>query len=318
MASNTFGFEGERAELASLLSSGYFDRSPNLYRFLVFVCEKYFRGEADEVKEYSVAVEALGRPQNFDQKKDSIVRVEAHRLRKRLDEYYAGEGASHPCRIVLPSGSYVPQFLVHEGSGQDLVRLAEAPDPPARAASPTHAAGRSVPASPVRPAQWTRGTWQRFLAAAAALLLMLISILTWNALNRSESNALADEPAITTAPAVPPVASLDAKGENGIRLLAGSPLSSFVDRFGHTWTGDAFFNGGSAVETRMPNLRFTAVPELYGHRREGNLATTFPWHPGTTNCACTSRSRYSGSISWPAAGRPAGSSTSRSMESRSW
>jgi hypothetical protein len=104
-------FEAERAELQALLDSGVFGRSPNLYKFLSFICEKYFSGQTEDIKEYAVAVEALGRSPDFDQKRDSIVRVEAYRLRKRLDEYYRTEGASHPIRIQLPPGSYVPRFI---------------------------------------------------------------------------------------------------------------------------------------------------------------------------------------------------------------
>src|SRR6266446_4405162 len=97
-------FKEERAELEALLSSGIFARSPSLATFLQYVCERYFEGQASSIKEYNVAVEALGRPANFDQKRDSIVRVEAHRLRKRLRLYYEGEGAGHNVRIIVPAG----------------------------------------------------------------------------------------------------------------------------------------------------------------------------------------------------------------------
>ena len=71
-------------------------RAPNLASFLRYVCEMQLSGRADGIKEYNIGVEALGRPSDFDQKKDSIVRVEAHRLRKRLADFYEQEGASHP------------------------------------------------------------------------------------------------------------------------------------------------------------------------------------------------------------------------------
>ena len=74
-------FREERCELQTLLDSGIFDRAPHLSSFLKYVCEKYFDGRADELKEYTIGVDALKRPQGFDPKKDSIVRVEAHRLR---------------------------------------------------------------------------------------------------------------------------------------------------------------------------------------------------------------------------------------------
>jgi hypothetical protein len=101
----------ERAELEAVLRSGILNRAPNLASFLRYVCDRYFEGQADQIKEYCIAVEALGRGADFDQKKDSIVRVEAHRLRRRLAEYYRGPGASHPVHIVIPNGQYAPQFV---------------------------------------------------------------------------------------------------------------------------------------------------------------------------------------------------------------
>jgi hypothetical protein len=101
----------EKAEVELVLASGIFERSPGLAQLLTFVCNKYFDGTAAEVKEYNIAVEALGRSTNFDQKKDAIVRVQFHRLRDRLKEYYQNQGASHPVRIEIPQGQYIPQFI---------------------------------------------------------------------------------------------------------------------------------------------------------------------------------------------------------------
>src|SRR6266700_845044 len=103
-------FVQERHELDAVLASGIFNRAPNLAHVLTYVCEKYFEGAAEQIKEYNIAVDALGRPPEFDQKRDSIVRVEAHRLRKRLREYYETEGAGHEFKIDIPPGQYAPQF----------------------------------------------------------------------------------------------------------------------------------------------------------------------------------------------------------------
>src|ERR1035437_10613781 len=98
--------QAERAELEALLSSQSFPRSPIVAQMLKYICERHFSGQAHEIKEYNIAVEAFGRPVDFDQARDSIVRVEAHRLRKRLREYYVQDGAEHEIRIVLPPGNY--------------------------------------------------------------------------------------------------------------------------------------------------------------------------------------------------------------------
>src|SRR6201987_101694 len=106
----------ERAEVDSILSSGVFGRTNNLVRLLTFVCDKYFEGAIDEIKEYSIAVNALGRPDSFDPQVDTIVRVTAHALRKRLEDYYRSAGAEHAVHICLPPGHYVPKFIHSDGS----------------------------------------------------------------------------------------------------------------------------------------------------------------------------------------------------------
>src|SRR5580704_5161837 len=123
---STTEFEQEKREYQSLLASGIFDRAPNLAQVLTYVCEKYFEGAAEQIKEYNIAIEALGRPAGFDQKRDSIVRVEAHRLRKRLREYYEADGAGHSVRIDIPAGQYAPTFLHQLAPKTQGVELATA------------------------------------------------------------------------------------------------------------------------------------------------------------------------------------------------
>ena len=106
--------ETQRAELQAVLQSPLFSRSPALVRLLSYLCEKALAGESANIKEFSVAVDVFGRDESFDQDSDSIVRVEANRLRKRLAEYYAGEGAAHRIHITIPVGKYVPVFEEHE------------------------------------------------------------------------------------------------------------------------------------------------------------------------------------------------------------
>lgn len=108
-----------QAELEAVLSSGILARAPSLAQFLSYVCHKYFAGEADQIKEYNIAVDGLGRRPDFDQKDDAIVRVEASRLRKRLQQYYENEGADHKIRITIPSGQYAPVFVEREEQPQD-------------------------------------------------------------------------------------------------------------------------------------------------------------------------------------------------------
>jgi len=97
-----------REELERVLCSRTFVNSHRIRRFLQFVVEEYLAGRQHRLKEYPIGLEVFGRPESFDPRVDSIVRVEARRLRAKLDEYYAGDGADSALCIQLRKGSYVP------------------------------------------------------------------------------------------------------------------------------------------------------------------------------------------------------------------
>jgi tetratricopeptide (TPR) repeat protein len=98
------------AALERMFASEMFRDSPQLAAFLRFVTEAELRGESDRIKGYTIGVEALGRSTDFDPQIDPIVRVEATRLRRTIERYYAGPGANDPVIITLSPGSYVPSF----------------------------------------------------------------------------------------------------------------------------------------------------------------------------------------------------------------
>src|SRR3954470_22408543 len=102
--------EERRAALNAVLESKEFSRAPALAKLLTYLCEKTFEGRVHEIKEFSIATEVYGRNESFGEKRDSVVRVEVSRLRKRLRQYYAEEGAHQPLRIVIPAGTYQPEF----------------------------------------------------------------------------------------------------------------------------------------------------------------------------------------------------------------
>ncbi|MGE4372106.1 MAG: tetratricopeptide repeat protein [Xanthobacter sp.] len=99
-----------RAALERVLASDDLRSSPRLAAFLRFVVEATLAGRAEQIKGYTIAVEALGRPTSFDPQADPIVRVEATRLRRALQGYYGGDGLTDPLRILVPKGGYVPVF----------------------------------------------------------------------------------------------------------------------------------------------------------------------------------------------------------------
>ena len=102
--------EEVQAALGQILASSGFANAGRLSRLLRHVVEKTLAGEADQLKEYAVGIEVFDRDDKYDPRVDSIVRVEAGRLRSRLDEYYAAGSASDAVRISLPRGAYVARF----------------------------------------------------------------------------------------------------------------------------------------------------------------------------------------------------------------
>ena len=82
-----------RAQLERMTASDDFIRSPQLGAFLRFVVESVLQGKSDRIKAYTIGVDVLRRDAKFDPQLDPIVRVEATRLRRTIDRYYAGLGS---------------------------------------------------------------------------------------------------------------------------------------------------------------------------------------------------------------------------------
>jgi hypothetical protein len=109
-AANLPDAEEAQGALNRMLESDVFRGSPQLAAFLRYVVDTTLRGEGDRIKGYTIAIGALGRDETFDPQTDPIVRVEASRLRRAMNRYYAGPGSQEDLQIELPLGSYVPIF----------------------------------------------------------------------------------------------------------------------------------------------------------------------------------------------------------------
>ena len=81
-----------REHLGRILGGASLGASESLRRLLRYTVETTLAGRGEELKEYTIGVEGLGRPNSFDPRQDNIVRVQARKLRERLAAYYAGEG----------------------------------------------------------------------------------------------------------------------------------------------------------------------------------------------------------------------------------
>jgi hypothetical protein len=152
----------KRQVMERVLASQTFSRSDQLRRFLQYICEKDISGKAEEINEYSIAVDALGRAPDYSPSDDSSVRTRAHALRQKLQEYYELEEPDAELRIEVPKGRYNPHFLTHAPVPLPAPLLTAAfPDPSAMVAPP-----------PPRPL-----IWKPFLAGVLASALVFAFIL---------------------------------------------------------------------------------------------------------------------------------------------
>ena len=250
------GWEAERSELTSVLQSNLFARSPTLTHLLSYLCEKKFAGETDQIKEYSVALDVFDRADSFDQDSDSIVRVQANRLRKRLAEYYATEGTTHSLHITIPVGQYIPSFETVAQPGLPPAPYARAPDQPPAAPSPS---GAIYP--------WVIGGLVMFVVVGLAIFLTY---------QRSKP-----QPSISSAYA--PQAGAESPvglpvGEE-VHILAGA-THKYVDHAGKLWSPDSYFSGGSSVRSAVQHIWRTQDPAIYRHSRQGDFAYDIPLKPG--------------------------------------
>jgi adenylate cyclase len=103
-----------REQLDKILNSQALAGSDQLKRLLRVSVERTLDGQTDSTKEYTLGIEAFGRPDGYDPKVDPIVRVQARRLRTKLKEYYGTEGATDAIVIDMPKGGYIPAFETRE------------------------------------------------------------------------------------------------------------------------------------------------------------------------------------------------------------
>ena len=256
--------EAQRDELETALRSECFARAPMLSHLLSYLCEKRFAGEAHQIKEYSVGVEVFHRGASFDQNSDSIVRVEANRLRKRLAAYYAGEGASHRLHIAIPLGQYVPEF--------ESAHPHEEPAPAEESPS-------AIDGAPAKEARgWLRRplsrSWLLGVMAVSLLLVVYWSVQAFRQMKQTPPAAESNSSSATVAEAQlgPPI------GEE-LRILTGSGRG-FVDHAGKLWNADAWFDGGTAVSSSVRQIERTQNPGFYRTSRQGNFRYNIPLKQG--------------------------------------
>ena len=278
------------------MSSGVLGRTNNHVRLLSFVCEKYFEGAIDEIKEYSIAVHALGRPESFDPQMDTIVRVTAHTLRKRLEDYYRSAGAEHAVHICLPPGHYVPKFIhlsdVEAASGESPLeekqngqsldgvssrgngRLEDQQDPIPQ--PPPVSRTDETESLPEAAASERRFLPRAAMATLAVILSISVCILAvfvwkkWNGKAGRESSALTAGVAVS-----------DFSSGKILRAMVGNTPAPYLDRGGSRWESDRFCSGGSSFSVTGHAIQGTEDPQLFLSGRRGVFHCSYPVPPGT-------------------------------------
>jgi hypothetical protein len=292
-------FEAERAELASLLKSETFGRSANLVKTLNFICEKYFEGPTEDIKEYDIAVHALGRSEDFDPQIDTVVRVTVHFLRKRLEQYYRTEGAEHEVHINLRTGRYAPRFVRNTDRKTEKLQLGprEVAEPAHNRTDPQVSAPPSEPQQvllddgpsestselskntlgsaamepPARTARH-RGIWMAF-AMVLVTVCSIVAVALHSRMRARNGGLAVQTEAIVSSPA----------GVSGdtVRALMGVGRAAYVDGAGRTWASDTACSGGTTVSAPFRPIAGTQDPQVFLGERLGLFHCAFPVPAGT-------------------------------------
>jgi hypothetical protein len=172
---HTFAAEQEQfsQQIDNIIKSHSLRGSESLCRLLQYLAKQSLYQPQAPLKEYQIATEVYGRPADFDPQTDSTIRVQAGRLRLKLAEYYATEGAADPILVKIPKGSYHLTFEVRSVAA----RAADAGTGP-----------QSVPAPEERvPERWRIAVI--LLVVGLLVCLMALGSLLWN--RRTEGATLA-------------------------------------------------------------------------------------------------------------------------------
>jgi adenylate cyclase len=227
-----------RSQLERILASASFATAGRHSRLLRYVVERTLAGEGDQLKEYVLGTEVFDRADSYDPRLDSIVRVEARRLRSRLDEYYQADGINDAIVITIPRGNYVPVFNVRDPAA---VAAPAAVSTPAGTAAPT-------PAQPKR-----HGAYSPVTLIGATLTLALAMTILVLVSNREPTPAQASSGASV---AVLPFEHYSTSQDEAL-LVAG--LTDTV-------TAELARTGTVAVVSRTTAARFSdgshSVPEI--------------------------------------------------------
>jgi hypothetical protein len=116
-----------RAQVERIFQSKAFRSSDVLRHLLSYLVDASLAGTADDLKEYTVAVDALGKPSSYDPRQESAVRMQVGRLRQKLADYYRTEGIDDPIVVDLPKGGFHVVFEPRKAAFEQVVVTEEPP-----------------------------------------------------------------------------------------------------------------------------------------------------------------------------------------------
>jgi len=161
-----------RSALDRILNSKHFSQAPKKRKFVQLICDYHLAGKAKEINEHLIGLEVYERSDRYSPAEDPVVRVAAHDVRKRLEQYYLHEGRNDEVRLEIPVGSYEPVFKLASDIPADIE---------------THSAGAHAlaaiqdrspqPAQLENESRRRRLTWA--IGALAAVVIIVLAINVW-------------------------------------------------------------------------------------------------------------------------------------------
>ncbi|MGA3132716.1 MAG: malectin domain-containing carbohydrate-binding protein [Terracidiphilus sp.] len=247
--------EDERKEFNAVVAA--LPKSSRQLRLITYIGQKYFQDRHDELHEYNIATEVFERSKtSFNAGEDAIVRVEAHRLRKKLSEYYENEGKDHPIHLSIPLGTYAPVFT-----------------------RPNHAPAEIVNKTASAQLKLARQRAPLWIYPAAALVLVLTALGIYGFLRAHRAKEAS--PGATAAPASMATSGNAAHdAQVPLRILAGYSGKPQIDRAGAVWQPDQYFHEGGPWDNLENSIGRTSDPMLFKHWRNGDFSYDFPLSPG--------------------------------------
>ena len=220
-------------QIDNIIKSHSLRGSESLCKLLQYLAKQSLDHPDSPLKEYQIATEVYGRPMDFDPQSDSTIRVQAGRLRVKLAEYYATEGAADPIVVKIPKGSYHLIFEPRQPDSQPLPPTAPTPEAPRRAVVE------------IVPKSWRIAVVLLVIGLVASLIVL--GSLLWNHKQPETASAIASVP-----PAAGPLATF------------WRPFTSGVEE---PWViySNAAFVGRPETGMRYYNSRQDSNTAIYDH-----------------------------------------------------